>query len=276
MFRKLAAAVLLGLSLVATLASAQVVKDQDEIALDQKLKRVYELYRVGETVTLRPHEFRIGVGVDYSFDETERLGIRTRTRAVGTNATIGFGVSKWLEVQLVLPMQGIFSRIDNFGTDVRHRDVIGFGGMGLQFTAALPTKVMETALTFGVTLPSGDRRLGANHMQSLLGLNVAKQLRPAFIYGGISWGHDWDATRDSIGYIGGVGFYLNHALSLGGELSGQSFIQSIPHGNQDIFSTSFRLAYQATPDFGINASFSHGLTVGAPNITINLNVVRRF
>ncbi|MDZ4286054.1 MAG: hypothetical protein U1A23_03940, partial [Candidatus Sungbacteria bacterium] len=50
-------------------------EEPKEIGLDQKLQRLYELYRTGETVSLKPHEFRFDLGVAYAFHDKSELGL---------------------------------------------------------------------------------------------------------------------------------------------------------------------------------------------------------
>ena len=264
------------LTLVSSIAFAGDAKNGEEIGLDQKLQRLYELYRVGDTVSLKPHEFRLGIGLSYSGDSSEQLGVRLSSQTLATQVSLAYGITPWLEAAVSVPFQMGEQHLESTDKKLLDRRIVGVGGIGLRLISTIPTKTFETTAIFGVNFPTGDDRLGGNITQTTVGLNVAKILQPAFIFGGLSWERDWKNNTNGIGYNAGIGFYLNHYLSAGLEFSGVRILNPPKGGVYDTLSATVRLSYQATPSFGITPYLSHGLTPNAPDFVVGTSLQWRF
>lgn len=54
--------------------------EETALGIDEKLKAVYDLYRVNDTVTLKRHEFNIGLTFGYGLEDMQVLGIQDTVR----------------------------------------------------------------------------------------------------------------------------------------------------------------------------------------------------
>ncbi len=248
----------------------------EEIGLDQKLQRLYELYRAGETVALAPRESRFTLGVAYAFDDRSELGLRTSNRSLALQGSFAYGIVDWLEAGVTVPLQWNQTRLETNDATLANTSVAGLGDVGVQLIATLPVRTFEATGVLGLAFPTGRDGIGEPGVRSHLGLNVATIIRPAFVFGGLAWQRDWYANLDSIVYTGGLGFYLNYLLSAGVELSGTRFLNPPRGGIHDTASATVRISYQATPNVGITPSVSFGLTDSAPDVVVGFTISRRF
>ncbi len=246
------------------------------LGLDQKLERLYELYRAGETVSLLRREMRFNLGFAYSVQDDNVLGLQSSGNTATLHGTFALGIANWLEAAVSIPFQWHESRIETPGERLADSSELGIGGASIRLIAALPTKAFETSMVASFTLPTGDRAFEADRFHSLIGINIAKVMRPAFVFGGLAWQRDWDQTLDGVLYSGGVGFFLNHTLSLGVEIGGTRFLDPPLGHPYDTASATTRVTYQATPSFGLAPFVNIGLTDSAPDSTIGANLFWRF
>ncbi len=272
--RSMLVAVLLYLAVLP--AYAQDQKNVDELGIDEKLQRVYELHRVGETVSLKPHEFRFNFGVAYAFEDKSEIGIHSSSRSLALQSSFAYGITDWLETSVTVPVQWNQSRIETPDATLEQTSIGGLGDVSVQMIVTLPVKAFELTGIFGLTLPTGRDGIGQPGIRSRLGLNVATVLRPAFLFGGLAWEHDWKTGLNGINYVGGVGFYLNHSLSAGLELSGTRFLNPPRGGIYDTASATVQISYQITPNLGLTPYMSFGLTKSAPDVAVGFNISRRF
>lgn len=246
-----------------------------ELGLEQKLQRLYELYRAGETVSLKPHESRFSLGVSYAFADKSELGLRTSSRSLVLQSSFAYGITDRVEAAITVPLQWNQDRAETPDSTLGSRILAGLGDLGVRLIATLPVKSFEITGVLGLTFPTGTGGLGESGIRSVLGVNVATIIRPAFLFGGLAWQRDWHTGVNGINYTGGVGFYLNHSLSAGLELSGTRFLNPLRGGIYDTASATVQVSYQITPTLGITPYASHGLTDGTPNI-VGFNISRRF
>jgi hypothetical protein len=275
--RKLFLAVLLSFVILPVLPLyADEPKKIDELGIDEKLQRVYELYRLGETVSLKPRQFRLTVGGAYAFDDKNEIGVHSSNRSLSLQGSLAYGITDWLETSVTVPIGWNQNRLETSDETLVDTSVAGLGDVGFQLIATLPVKAFELTGVFGLTLPTGRKGIGGHGIQSHIGLNVAKVLQPAFLFGGLAWQHDWRTGLNGINYSGGVGFFLNHSLSLGVELSGTRFLNPSRGGIADTAVATLQLSYQITPTLGITPYVSHGLTKSAPDVAFGFSITRRF
>lgn len=215
-------------------AFAEKPADPEEIGIDQKLQRLYELYRVGETVSLRPREFRFGLGAAYMVDDSDQLGVRFSSRGLTAQASLAYGITNWLEAAVNFPLQWSEQHVESRENRLLNRNIVGVGQAGLKLITTVPTDGFETTGIIGINFPTSDERFGSNAVRTSVGFNVAKVLQPAFVFGGLSWERDWKQSGDGIGYAAGLGFYLNHYLSAGLELTGVRMLNPSRGGIYDL------------------------------------------
>ena len=247
----------------------------EELGLDQKLQRLYELYRSGETVSLKTHESRFNLGISYAFNDKNDLGLHTSNRSLVLQGSFAYGITDRLEAAISVPMQWNQNRIETPEKIYVHQSLAGLGDMGVRFITTFPVKQFEMTGVFGLAFPTGRAGIGQSGIRSTIGINVAKIVRPAFLFGGLGWQRDWHTGVNGITYSGGVGFYLNHVLSAGMELSGTRFLNPPRSGIYDSASAIVQVSYQLTPTLGITPYVSHGLTDGTPNV-VGFTISRRF
>lgn len=263
------------LFLVSVPAHAQEQKEVKELGLDQKLERLYQLYRSGETVSLKSYEMRFGLGIAYALDEETALGIRASSRTLGLQGSFAYGITNWLEAGIAVPLKWNDSRIESSEKSIVHQSIAGIGDVNVRLIANLPIRAFEITPILGISFPTGGESLGESGIQSSLGFNIAKTIRPAFLYMGLAWQRNWHTQRDSIGYTAGFGFYVNHALSVGAELSGTRFLNPPRGGIYDAAVMTLQMSYQATPYLGLTPYVSIGLTDSAPDAVVGANLVWR-
>lgn len=263
------------LSLVILPAYAEEPKKIEELGLEQKLQRLYELYRSGETVSLKSHESRFSLGVAYAFADKSELGLHASNRSLALQGSFAYGITDRVEAAISVPLQWDQDRIETHDAVLANKSLAGLGDMSVRLIATLPVKSFEMTGVFGLTLPTGTGGVGQPGIRSLVGVNIATIVRPAFLFGGLAWQRDWHTSVNGINYTGGVGFYLNHALSAGLELSGTRFLNPLRSGIYDTASATVQVSYQVTPTLGITPYVSHGLTNGTPNV-VGLTISRRF
>lgn len=248
----------------------------ETIGLDQKLERLYELYRAGETVSLARNEKRFNLSVAYAAEDQNMLGIQASGSSLTLSGAFAYGFANTLELEVTVPLRWDASRIESLEERLADESVFGLGGVGVRLIAALPTKGFETTAIFSLSLPTGLKEFEADHLSSLIGINVAKVMRPAFVFGGLAWQHDWSKGIDALAYSGGAGFFLNHTLSLGIEVGGIRYVNPQIGGAYDTISATTRVTYQATPSFGIAPFLGVGLTDSASDAMVGANLFWRF
>lgn len=248
----------------------------ESIAIEQKLQRLFELHRVGETVSLSKREMRFNLGVAYVVEDDNALGLNISSNSLNLTGTFAYGITDWFEAAMSVPLRWDAARAESPDQRIGDRSLVGLGGLGVRLIAALPTRFFETTAILSISLPTGRKEFEADRLQTVLGLNVAKVMRPAFVFGGLAWLHDWDRGINGIQYTGGVGFFLNHSLSLGFEVEGTRFINPQRGRPFDVVSATTRLTYQATPTFAVAPHISMGLTESAPDVVVGANLLWRF
>lgn len=247
-----------------------------EIGLEQKLTRVYDLYRRGDAVSLKSSETQLGIGLSYSTSENNTLGLRQNMRAFSTQAFASRGIGHGMELSVAVPFTVQSQRAETTDSVLGSKTFSGFGDPTLRLLGTLPTKDFTTTALFAATLPFGADGLSRRETHTSLGINVNKVLRPAFVSGGLSWEQDWKSGVSGVGYNLGFGFFLNHALSLGGGINGIMALNPKMGAPRDLASFGLKVAYQTTPDFGVVASTNFGLTADTPQVAIGATAYWRF
>jgi opacity protein-like surface antigen len=265
--------------LIATSAFAKDVVKTDntkEIAMDQKLSRVYDLYRKGDAVSLNSKETMVGVGINYSINDKNTLGLRESTRALTTQAFASRGIGHGMEISVSAPYTVQSQNMTSGNEVLGNKTFSGFGDPTVRLMGTLPTKDFTTTLFASTTIPVGDTMFSPYGMHTSFGVNLNKVLRPAFVSGGLSWERDWKSGTNGVGYNAGVGFFLNHSLSVGGGINGILMLNPENGRARDLASFGLKIAYQTTPNFGVVASTNFGLTADTPPVAVGITAYWRF
>lgn len=269
----------MGMFLVTSSVFAGEVAKEGEtsgLALEQKLARVYDLYRKDATVSLKPSEMQAGVGVVYTTGTQETFGLRQSVRALTTQVFASRGVGHGMEISVALPYSATSQHVETSGATLAKSSVFGGGDTTIRLLGTLPTKEVSTTAILSATLPTGKHELSHNEAHTSLGMSFSKVLRPAFVSGGASWERDWQSDINGLGYNVGMGFFLNHALSLGGEIAGAIVLNPEKGAVRDSQSMGVKVAYQTTPDFGVVVSTNIGIGTSAPQTSLGMTTYWRF
>ncbi|MEK7538412.1 MAG: hypothetical protein AAB552_01080 [Patescibacteria group bacterium] len=271
--------VAMGMLFAVNFAYAEEVAKEGEaegLALEQKLARVYDLYRREATVSLKPSEMQAGVGVVYTTGTQETFGLRQSVRALTTQVFASRGVGHGMEISVALPYSATSRRVETSEATLAKSSAFGGGDTTIRLLGTLPTKEVSTTAILSATLPTGKHELSHNEAHTSLGASWSKVLRPAFVSGGASWERDWQSDVNGLGYNLGMGFFLNHALSLGGEIAGVLVLNPEMGAVQDTQSMGLKVAYQTTPDFGVVVSTNIGIGTSAPQSSLGMTTYWRF
>ena len=181
-----------------------------------------------------------------------------------------------MEISVALPYSATLERMETPDSVLAKSSVFGGGDMTMRLLGTLPTKSVSTTAILSATLPTGKHELSRNEAHTSLGASWSKVLRPAFVSGGASWERDWQSAVNGFGYNVGMGFFLNHALSLGGEMAGVLVLNPEKGAMRDTQSMGLKVAYQTTPDFGMVVSTSIGVGTSAPQSSLGITTYWRF
>lgn len=259
-----------------TIVCRPAFSDDTSLGIDEKLKAVYDLYRTSNVVTLKQHEFDIGLSFGYALNETRVLDLQDTARTLSAVTSVGYGITNGIQLSVMVPF--LYQTHLAQDTTTTHLDTraSGLGDVTVGIAATLPTKTVSTTMLVSAMLPTADDDLGSKGVVTSAGFNVDKVMQPAFVYGGISWVRDWDAKKDSVGYNAGVGFFLNYALSIGAGLEGGFAFNPALGAAHDTMALVGKVSYQVTPSFGFTPSISLGLTEKSPDVALGLAMVWRF
>ncbi|MDO8603815.1 MAG: hypothetical protein Q7K40_00145 [bacterium] len=252
------------------------VTNQDELGMDQKLARVYDLYRKGDTVSLKPSEMQMGVGVAYTTSNKETFGLRQSARTLSTQVFASRGIGSGMEVSVSVPYLAQSQRVETSSEALARNELYGIGDPTVRVMKILSTKEVSTTGILSVSLPWGKDELSRRETHTSLGASWSKVLRPAFITGGLTWERDWKSDVNGLGYNAGLGFFLNHALSVGGELSGVAVLNPKMGATRDSMALGLKVAYQTVPDFGVVVLTNFAVATDTPQSTIGVTTYWRF
>lgn len=247
----------------------------EELGMDQKLARVYELYQKGSNVSLKQNEMQMGLGIAYTTSNTDSFGMQQSIRLLATQMSASYGIGADMEASVTLPYLAQSLRVQTQTTE-QNSTISGIGDPAIRLIRTLPTQNVSTSLIASATLPLGRNDLSQNETHLSFGTYWSKVLRPAFVSGGLSYERDTTSRLNSIGYSAGLGFFINHALSLGGEVDGVILLNPTAGMARDNMTLGFKVAYQADPDFGIVASTNFGVASSTPRATIGLSTYWRY
>ncbi len=246
------------------------------LGIEEKLKEVYDLYRMGNVVTLEKSEFRAELELGYALNESRVFGFQETTRTLSAIGTLAYGITDGMELSLALPLIYREQKAESSDATFLDEQHAGLGDVTLGLAATIPVPWVSTTGLVSISLPTATDDLGSDGVTTSIGFNVDKVMQPAFVYGGLAWVRDWGESQDAVGYTAGVGFFLNYALSIGAELDGSYLFNPEQGMPNDMLSLVGRVSYQATPSFGVTPSVGVGLTESAPDVQLGLRLAWRF
>lgn len=250
--------------------------DDEELGMSQKLERVYDLYRKGNVVSLKPSEWQMGVGASYSTSTNSTIELMQSSRSIATPVFVGRGIGDGMEASVSMPYIVSNQHVETSSGTLFNDRSSGYGDPTLRFIKMFPQKGMSAAAVFAATLPVGSNKLSNKETHTSLGINLSKVLRPAFVSGGLTLERDWKSSINGIGYSAGLGFFLNHALSVGGDISGLAVLNPKPGMTRDATTVGVKAAYQTDPDVGIVVSANFGVGTNTPSTTVGVSTYWRF
>lgn len=262
-----------------TQAQEKSKKDTPQLGLEQKLKEVYQLYRVGEVPTLNQNQVRVGLSLSYAADGDNTLSSSRSSRSIVANLSLGYGLTNDLELSLNAPVIWSEHRVEADRGHSDSRSSFGFSNPTVTLIAALPTRTVQTNAVLSVTPPVGADEVSSDAWQTAIGGNVNWSMKPVFVYGGLSWNRDWKNSVNSIGYNAGLSLFLNHRIAAGVNFSGRSVItteKNVSVKARDTMTASLRASYRVTPSVGINTTIGTGLTAGTSDMILGASVFSHF
>lgn len=175
---------------------------------------------------------------------------------MSTTGSISYGITDGIEISVAIPLIYQGHKAGDTQTTSLNTSRAGLGDITVGLAAALPVPWFSTTGFISMSLPTANRGMrsdgiGSSGVTSSMGFNVDKVMQPAFVYGGLSWERDWGRGKDGVGYTAGIGFFLNHALSIGAELGGVYLIKPDKGEPQDRISLVAKVSYQVSPSFGV-------------------------
>jgi len=250
----------------------------EEIGVEEKVKSAYELYLQDQSVTLRPKEWQLGIGLSYTHNERYIGFVHEEQRAVQGTVSLGYGITDRLELTGSVPVVFTDQQVGDFaGTHEFGASDAYFGGVTLGLNATVikgqgrPNVTVQTA----VTLPTGTGPQ-ADLTKLSLGITAYQDFDPAFVYGGVNVGHTFGESNESdFGYRFGLGFSLNHRLAIGAEVQG-GYRPVDTFGSKESATLTGRATYALGKYDTIQPSVSFGLTDSSPDFTLGMQWTRRF
>ena len=262
----------------AVLAAMTVVSfaHAGEVGMDQKLEQVYDLYRKGDTVSLKPSEMQVGMGFSYQTSNKNTLGLEESESVLATQVFASRGFGEGIEASVAVPYLMRSARTGTIAAVLQDQSASGIGNPTFRIIKTLPTQNLSTSAVLVISPNWGSSKVSADDTHTSFGVSASKTLRPAFVSGGLSWEHDWRAGVNGIGYNAGIGFFLNHALSLGGQVSGVIVMNPKMGTARDTTALGIKAAYQATPDFGLVTSVDFGIGSDTSPATVGVTAYWRY
>lgn len=249
----------------------------EELGTEEKIQETYELYRAGETVTLDQAEWLLGLDTTYTLDDESLPGLLQSSRVLAVTPSLAYGFGNGFELSTSVPFLFSESSVETTEEAFSEENTFATGNVSIGGAYTLPLNLpFATSLRASVQLPTATDDRFDTGLVTGFGINVDKIIQPAFVYGGVTISQAWEEDATDFGYQAGLGFYLNHALAAGVELSGTHQLEAPRATNPDSVMLTGRITYQTSQRFGIGPSVGVGVTEGAPDAVLGFKVWRRF
>lgn len=264
-----------------SLAFVSPVKANEEIGVQEKIKKAYELYLQDQSVTLSKKSWRIGFDVSYISNEKSFLFTQQESRLVQGGVSVNYGLTNRIE---------LFGRVPIVYENYTFRDVLSsekqnlsganLGNITLGANVTLfrfyngPTITWQTAFL----TPTYTGKFLNSKSAISTGLTIYQDFDPAFLYGGLSGTKTIEGNQfDGFSYHAGFGFSLNHRLALGTEINGgYNFGRQIFLGNREFAQLTGRVTFVLSQKNLIQPSVSFGLNENTPDFGLGMQWTRRF
>lgn len=258
------------------LADEAVPRASEELAVNQKLERVYDLYRRDTVAMLKRGDVQVGVGAAYATQNGQSSELNLSARAFNAQLFVAVGVTESLEASITLPFVASSQRTNVGYVVLGKQSESGLGDPSLRLVKMVGSTGGNLSLILAATLPMGRKTLSSDETHTSLGLAWSKVLRPAFVSAGMAWERDWTSRRNGLSYQMGVGLFVNHAVSLGVEVAGVAVLNPKVGEVRDDSTLGLRLAYQVEPGFGLVVQATYATSSPQPQTTLGINGYWRY
>jgi len=272
-----------------------ILAEEQEIGTEQEDHNSRLFLRMS-TIILKPGQKSIGIATSYS---NSMQGLQT-TRQASVATTLRLALTEGMEVSATIPFAWRQFETDNHVDETRQRkDGSGVGDISLGAKFLLFNEEVsspEVVALLGVGIPTNDNNygddiaIGTGHYSMSLELSALKSLDPATFFGSLSYTHYFDREfggRDikrgeSLDYSLGVGYALNHRLTLStrvsGSFSGELEIDSetVQFSDREPVLLENSLTFAWDRETTIDPSIAFGLNDDAPDTIFGLSISRRF
>lgn len=252
----------------------------DEIGVQEKVKKAYELYLQDQSVTLGGQQWRLAVDANYTSDEKTLLFSHQESRSVQGGVAVNYGLTDSIELFTRIPISYTNTSVqDVFGSGAISDSETNFGNVTVGTNATIFRSAGGPTITLQMAagLPTHTGGSPYNRGTISAGVMAYQDFDPAFLYGGLSGtktlGGD---TFDSVGYQVGFGFSLNHRLAIGAELSGGYRIAPQFLSSKENALLTGRATFVLDQKNLLQPSVSFGLNESSPDYVIGLQWTRRF
>lgn len=211
------------IGIICSLLTVNVSQAKDEIGVQEKVKKAYELYLQDRSVTLSKKSWRMSFDVSYMSNEKSFLFTQQESRLTQSGVSVNYGLTDRVELFGRVPvLYENYTFRDMFSSEKQNFSGTNLGNITFGANTTLfrvkngPTITWQTA--FLAPTYTGDFLNSKSTVST--GLTIYQDFDPAFLYGGISGSKTIGGNQfDGFGYHAGFGFSLNHRLALGTEIS---------------------------------------------------------
>lgn len=267
--------------LIFNLLFVNIVQAKEEIGVQEKIKKAYELYLQDQSVTLSKKSWRMSLDISYMSNEKSFLFTQQENRVVQTGVSANYGLTDRIELFGRVPI--VYENHtfrDMFSSEKQNLSGTNLGNITLGANVTLfkvkngPTITWQTAFL----APTYTGKFLTSKSAITTGLTIYQDFDPAFLYGGLSGTKTIDGNQfDGFGYHAGFGFSLNHRLALGTEINGgYNFGQQMFFANREFSQLTGRATFVLSQKDLIQPSVSFGLNENTPDFNLSMQWTRRF
>ncbi|MDO8260284.1 MAG: hypothetical protein Q7T50_02155, partial [Candidatus Magasanikbacteria bacterium] len=261
--------------LVSNLLLLNKVYAEEEIGVQEKIKKAYELYLQDQSVTLSKKSWRMGFDASYISNEKTVLFTQQENRLIQSGISVNYGLTDRIELFGRVPIvYENYTFRDIFSEEKQNLSSANLGNITLGANVTLfrvkngPTITWQTAFL----TPTYTGKFLTSKSAVSTGMTIYQDFDPAFLYSGLSGTKTIDGNQfDSFGYHAGFGFSLNHRLALGTEISGgYNFGQQMFFANREFAQLTGRATFVLSQKNLIQPSVSFGLNENTPDFSLSM------
>ena len=257
--------------------SAAIAQEDVELSVEEKVQAAYEAYSANDQVTLNRGPWRANLVFGMEHRNVSLLGLGNVEQTLWTSElTLGYGLTEAMELSVTIPYGFTQQELNQFGGELLSESDSGLGRLQFGVAHAIPNSFGSLAAFGRVALDTGTGAFADRGTETTIGLNASKVMRPAFVYGGINWGRNWETDLNSLGWTAGLGFSLNEQLSVGSEVVG-SYLLDDPIGtSRQSHQINVRATWLITEDLALSPAVSLGASGDAPDFGARVGIEVRF